>query len=169
LQKYNYMETMSIRGDRKKYHSTLIPNREGGSFMRLSTKSRYATRVMLDMAKQYNKGAIHSQDIAARQDISLKYLEQIIIPLKKACYIKSVRGAKGGHMLAKPPEDIRIGEIVALLEGGQSFTKCSENPEYCEQIDTCLTRPLWTEAARAMFEKLNSYTLSDLIEMGKRV
>jgi len=72
--------------------------------MKLSTKSRYATRLMLDMAKQYNKGAIQSQDIAKHQNTSQKYLEQIIIPLKRVNYIKSVRGAKGGHLLAKPPE-----------------------------------------------------------------
>jgi Rrf2 family iron-sulfur cluster assembly transcriptional regulator len=135
--------------------------------MRLSTKSRYATRIMLDMARQYNKGAIHSQDISARQGISLKYIEQILIPLKRGNYIKSIRGAKGGHMLAKPPEDIKVGEIVALLEGRSSLTDCSESPEVCNQVDTCLTRYLWKEAAKAMFEKLNSFTLSDLIEMGK--
>jgi Rrf2 family iron-sulfur cluster assembly transcriptional regulator len=70
-------------------------------------------------------------------------------------------------MLAKPPEDIRVGEIVALLEGRSSLTDCSESPEVCNQVDTCLTRYLWKEAAKAMFEKLNSFTLSDLIEMGK--
>lgn len=133
--------------------------------MRLSTKSRYATRLLLDMAKQYKKGTVQSQDIARRQNISQKYLEQIIIPLKKANYIKSVRGAKGGHMLAKSPEAITVGEIVALLEGGSSLTECSENPEACEKVDTCLTRYLWKEAAKAMYEKLNSITFSDLIEM----
>jgi len=136
--------------------------------MKISTKSRYGTRVILDMAKQYNNGAIQSQDIAKHQNISLKYLEQIIIPLKRANYIKSVRGAKGGHLLAKPPDAITVGEIVALLEGGSSFTECSENPEACNQADTCLTRYLWKEAAKAMFGKLNSFTLSDLIEMEKR-
>ena len=133
--------------------------------MRLSTKSRYATRLLLDMAKQYKKGTIQSQDIARRQNISQKYIEQIIIPLKKANYIKSVRGAKGGHMLAKSPEAISVGEIVALLEGGSSLTECSENPEACDKVDTCLTRYLWREAAKAMYEKLNSITFSDLIEM----
>ena len=133
--------------------------------MRLSTKSRYATRILLDMAKQYKKGTIQSKDIARRQNISQKYLEQIIIPLKKANYIKSVRGAKGGHMLAKSPEAITVGEIVALLEGGSSLTECSENPEACDKVDTCLTRYLWRETAKAMYEKLNSITYSDLIEM----
>jgi Rrf2 family iron-sulfur cluster assembly transcriptional regulator len=123
---------------------------------------------MLDMAKQYNKGAIQLQDIAKRQGISVKYLEQIIIPLRKAHYTTSVRGAKGGHMLAKPPEDIRVGEIVALLEGGTSFTECSEKPEVCNRVDTCSTRYLWKEAAKVLYEKLNSITLSDLIEMDKK-
>jgi Rrf2 family iron-sulfur cluster assembly transcriptional regulator len=133
--------------------------------MRLSTKSRYAARLLLDMARQYKKGAIQARDIAVRQNISQKYLEQIIIPLKKANYIKSVRGAKGGHMLAKSPDSITVGEIVALLEGGSSLTECSENPAACDRVDTCLTRYLWREAAKAMYEKLNSITFSDLIEM----
>ena len=72
--------------------------------MKLSTRSRYGTRLMLDMAQHYNEGPIHLGDIAKRQDVSVKYLEQIIIPLKKAHYIESVRGAKGGHILTKPPK-----------------------------------------------------------------
>ena len=87
--------------------------------MKLSTRSRYGTRLMLDLAEHYLKGPIHLKAIALQQGISVKYLEQIIIPLKKAKYIQSVRGPKGGHILAKPPSEISIGEIVALLEEGR--------------------------------------------------
>ena len=76
---------------------------------------------MLDMAEHYHDGPIHLVTIAKRQGISVKYLEQIIIPLKKADYIQSVRGPKGGHALARPPEEITVGEIVALLEEGASW------------------------------------------------
>ena len=94
--------------------------------MKLSTQSRYGTRLMLDMAQHYQSGADSLGDIAKRQDISVKYLEQIIIPLKKAHYIESVRGPKGGHTLTRPPEEITVGEIVALLEEGASLVECTE-------------------------------------------
>ena len=97
--------------------------------MKLSTSSRYGTRLMLDMAQHYLQGPIHLATIAMRQGISVKYLEQIIIPLKKAKYIQSVRGPKGGHILAKPPAEITIGEIVALLEDSASLAECSDNPD----------------------------------------
>ena len=132
--------------------------------MKLSTKSRYGTRLMLDMAQHYHEGPIHLANVAKRQGISVKYLEQIIIPLKKAHYVKSMRGPKGGHILAKSPGEITVGEIVALLEEGTSFVECSNNAEACERSQTCLTRGLWKEAAQAMFDKLHSITLADLMK-----
>jgi Rrf2 family protein len=133
--------------------------------MKLSAKSRYGTRLMLDMAQHYQDGPIHLANVAKRQGISVKYLEQIIIPLKKANYIRSVRGPKGGHALARPPEEITVGEIVALLEKGTSLAECSANDEACERSSTCLTRRLWQEAAQAMFDKLHSITLADVLKM----
>jgi len=135
--------------------------------MKLSTRSRYGTRLLLDMAQHYDQGPIQLGDIAKRQDISVKYLEQIIIPLKKANYVLSVRGPKGGHFLAKPPEDITLGEIVALLEAGASLAECSEHAEVCRRSATCPTRPIWKEAAQAMFDKLAAITLADLAERAR--
>jgi Rrf2 family transcriptional regulator, iron-sulfur cluster assembly transcription factor len=132
--------------------------------MKLSTRSRYGTRLMLNLAEHYLQGPIHLNTIALQQGISVKYLEQIIIPLKKAKYIRSVRGPKGGHILAKPPAEISIGEIVALLEEGASLAECSYNPESCGRSSTCSTRFLWQEAAQAMFDKLNSITLADVLK-----
>jgi Rrf2 family iron-sulfur cluster assembly transcriptional regulator len=134
--------------------------------MRLSTRSRYGTRLMLDMAQNYQDGPLHLTSIANRQGISVKYLEQIIIPLKKAQYVKSVRGPKGGHALARPPEEITVGEIVALLEDGVNLVECSERPESCGRSENCVTRHIWREAAGAMFAKLNSITLADLVKIG---
>ncbi|MBI4794321.1 MAG: Rrf2 family transcriptional regulator [Deltaproteobacteria bacterium] len=105
--------------------------------------------------------------IAQRQGISVKYLEQIIIPLKKAQYVKSVRGPKGGHILAKPPEEITVGEIVALLEEGTSLVECSYNDTVCERSEICPTRLVWREAAQAMFGRLESITLADLLKKTK--
>lgn len=131
--------------------------------MKLSTRSRYGTRMMLDMAQHYEDGPTQIGAIAKRQDISVKYLEQLIIPLKQANYVQSVRGPKGGHMLAKPPDKITVGEIVDVLEGGIHLTDCVENPDGCEKSKNCLTRTLWEEATRAMHEKLNGVTLSEMI------
>jgi Rrf2 family iron-sulfur cluster assembly transcriptional regulator len=135
--------------------------------MKLSAKSRYGTRLMLDMAQHYQDGPIHLANVAKRQGISVKYLEQIIIPLKKANYIRSVRGPKGGHVLARPPEEITVGEIVALLEEGASLAECSYNPTVCERSPICQTRYIWQVAAQAMFDKLHSITLGDLLKTAK--
>ena len=131
--------------------------------MKLSTRSRYGTKMMLDLAQHYDEGPTQLGNVAKRQDISVKYLEQLIIPLKKANLIKSFRGPKGGHILAKPPGEITVGEIVTLLEGGIDLAGCIENPEDCTKSDDCLTRGLWKEATEAMYDKLNSVTLSKMI------
>ena len=123
---------------------------------------------MLDLAKHYGGEFIQLKEISSRQGISLKYLEQIMIPLKKAKYVKGLRGAKGGYKLSKPPEEITVGEIVALLESGLPVTECSVNPEVCERSEFCLTRILWKEAADAIFEKLNAVTLADILARGLR-
>ncbi|MBW1703503.1 MAG: RrF2 family transcriptional regulator [Deltaproteobacteria bacterium] len=137
--------------------------------MRLSTRSRYGTRMMQDLAQHYDKGPVRIGEIAKRQDISVKYLEQLIIPLKQGNLIRSVRGPKGGHMLARPPEEISVGQIVKALEGGIELAGCIENPGECERSGSCLTRGIWEDASKSMYDKLNSITLSKLLEMEKGV
>jgi Rrf2 family protein len=119
--------------------------------------------MMLDLAQHYDEGPIQMGEIARRQGISVKYLEQLIIPLKEADFIKSVRGPKGGHMLARPPEGITIGEIVKVLEGGIDLSDCIENPDECNRSSSCLTRGIWEGATKAMYDRLNSITLSKFI------
>jgi Rrf2 family protein len=119
------------------------------------------------MAQHYNQGPIQLGDIAKRQEISLKYLEQIIIPLKKAHFIKTVRGPKGGHILARPPDEITVAEVVALLEEGVSLVECTERAEVCRRADTCPTRLIWKEASQAMINTLKSITLADLVEKAR--
>jgi Rrf2 family iron-sulfur cluster assembly transcriptional regulator len=135
--------------------------------MKLSTRGRYGTRMMLDLAQHFDKGPVQIGDIAKRQDISVKYLEQLIIPLKKANYIKSVRGPRGGHILAVSPEKVTVGEIVRILEGGIELTDCVSDPDLCSRSDHCVTREIWAEATQAMFDKLNAVTLAQMIEMAK--
>lgn len=131
--------------------------------MKLSSRSRYGTRMMLDLAQHYSEGPIQAGDIAKRQDISLKYLEQLLIPLKRADFIESVRGPKGGHMLAKSPEKITIGQIVEVLEGGIDLAECLEDVSVCKRSSDCLTRGVWKSATKVMVDKLNSITLSDVV------
>jgi len=121
--------------------------------------------MILDLAQHYGQGTVQLGEVANRQKISLKYLEQIIRPLKKAGFVKSFRGAKGGHMLNKPPGEITLGEVVALLEGGKTFVNCDSEPEVCNRVDTCVTRYIWMEAATAMYEKLAAITFADLLSM----
>jgi Rrf2 family protein len=135
--------------------------------MKLSTRSRYGTRLMLDMALHYNQGPVQLGDIAKRQGVSVKYLEQIIIPLKKAGFIESVRGPKGGHKLTKPPQEITLAEIVALLEEGTSLVECTDNHGVCQRAPTCPTRLIWKEVSEAMFDRLEAITLADLAEKAK--
>jgi len=132
--------------------------------MKLSTRSRYGTRMMVDLAQHYNEGPVQAGEIAKRQDISVKYLEQLLIPLKVAKFIKSVRGPKGGHMLALSPDEITIGQIVRILEGGIDLSGCVEDSDTCNRSAECLTRGIWESTTKAMNDKLNSITLSDVIK-----
>jgi len=131
--------------------------------MKLSTRSRYGTRLVLDLAKRFNEGPVSIGEIAGRQGISVKYLEQLIIPLKQGNFIKSVRGPKGGHMLSRPPEEITVGEVVKALEGGMSLADCVENPEECNRSEKCATRNIWRAASKAMYDKLDSMTLAGFL------
>ena len=135
--------------------------------MRLSTRSRYGTRMMLDLAERYDQGPTRLGEIAKRQDISVKYLEQLIIPLKQSNFIRSVRGAKGGHILARPPEEISIGQIVTALEGGTELIGCIGNPDECGRSDSCLTRCIWRDVSKAIYDQLHSITLSTILENEK--
>jgi Rrf2 family iron-sulfur cluster assembly transcriptional regulator len=120
--------------------------------------------MMLELAMHYGEGPVRISDIAQKQDISAKYLEQIIIPLKEAKLIKSVRGPKGGHMLAKPPGKISVGTIVKILEGGIDMTECVGVPGICEKSGDCAARTVWKAATKAVDDKLESITLSDMIK-----
>jgi len=140
-----------------------------GTDMKLSTKSRYGTRLLLDLAENDGDNFVQLKEISKRQGISLKYLEQIIIPLKKACLVESSRGASGGYRLARPPDRISVGEIVAILEGRKALTHCENDPEACERSESCSVRNLWKEATQALYDKLNGVVLSDLVSREKLI
>jgi Rrf2 family protein len=132
--------------------------------MRLSTRGRYGTRLMVDLAQHYADGPIPLAKIAKRQDLSAKYLEQLIILLKGAGLIRSVRGRRGGYMLARRPEDISVGEIVETLEGKLSVVDCVSEPELCYRSIECPTRDIWVGITDILKKQLFSLNLDYIIK-----
>ena len=119
--------------------------------MKISTKGRYALRLMLDLAMNDTGSPVSLKDVAKRQGISDKYLEQIISVLNRAGYVKSVRGAQGGYMLRKEPEDYTVGMILRLTEGSLAPVSCIEEDEVnCERQESCVTLILWKKMMRSV-------------------
>lgn len=129
--------------------------------MKISTKGRYALRLMLDIAEHGEDGPISLRDVAKRQGISDKYLEQIIAVLNKAQYVKSIRGAQGGYILTKPLEEYTVGMILRVTEGSLAPVACVEEQE-CERIDDCVMAQVWQKINTAVCEVVDSITLADL-------
>ncbi len=130
--------------------------------MKISTKGRYALRVMIDIATQKQEGYISLTDIAKRQEISNKYLEQIIGKLLKAGYLKSARGNSGGYMLSKKPKEYKVGDILRVMEEKLSPTDCVT--EGCSRQENCKTFSFWKGLDDVISEYVDSKTLEDLIK-----
>lgn len=133
--------------------------------IRLSTKGRYGTRLMLNLAQHHNEGqkATILRNVSKEEEISIRYLEQIIIPLKISKLVKSIRGAGGGYILARAPEDIRLSEILQALEGTCCLVECVEDEEYCERMSDCATHEVWDHASNMLKDYFESISLQDLI------
>lgn len=131
--------------------------------MKLSTRSRYGTRILLELARQSDRNPMQVSAISREQDIPAKYLEQLIRTLKKADLITSVRGAKGGHILARDPKTISLGAIVRLFEDQHELVKCISSPDVCHMADDCRVRLAWKEATDALYERLDAITIADLL------
>jgi len=136
--------------------------------MKLSTRGRYGTRALLDLALHGGKEPVPLKDIARRQQISLLYLEHLITPLVAAGMIRSTRGARGGVQLARPPQEIKLSEVVGLLEGSIAPVDCVNDPKACPRSELCVTRDIWIELKEAMDGVLESKTLHDLVQMQKK-
>lgn len=131
--------------------------------MKLSTKGRYGTRLMIHLAQEYEKKQpVLLREISEKQGISLKYLEQIVILLKNSGLIMSFRGAKGGYILSKPPEKIKLSEILSTLEGNMDIVDCIKYPEICKRVNKCITRELWEMVSEKINKTLSSITLKEL-------
>lgn len=131
--------------------------------MKLTTRSRYGTRMILDMAQHGGDGPVRIKDIAERQGVSVKYLEKLVRELKQAGFVKSRRGPRGGHELAKPLAEITVGAIVRVLEGDLTLVDCCDDGTTCPRMENCPTRAVWIEAARAMHASLDAVSLADLL------
>ena len=138
--------------------------------IRLSTKGRYGTRLMLNLAHHFNNGseAVILKNVSEDEDISIRYLEQIIIPLKINKLVKSIRGAGGGYTLARPPAKIKLCEILEALEGSCCLVECVEDPDYCDKINSCATHDVWTKASLMLKDYFTKLSLSDLMRMEKK-
>ncbi|MBQ8514071.1 MAG: Rrf2 family transcriptional regulator [Ruminococcus sp.] len=135
--------------------------------MMISTKGTYALRVMIDLAQHANEGYISLKSIAERQKISMKYLETIVSLLNKGGLVLSLRGKDGGYMLKRPAEEYCIGEILRLTEGGLTPVSChgfSEGERECENVDRCLTFPMWQKLDTLINEYLDKVSLRDLLD-----
>ena len=135
--------------------------------MKFSTRARYGTRALLDLAIHYDEGQVSLKDIAQRQQISTQYLEHLITPLLAAGIIRSTRGPKGGVSLARAPNKIILNEVIQVLEGSTAPVDCVDDPKLCPRSESCVTRDIWDEMKQAMNRVLESTNLQDLVERQK--
>lgn len=131
--------------------------------LKISTKGRYALRLMLDLALNNTGEYIKIKNISERQEISEKYLEQIVTSLSRASYVKSVRGAQGGYKLAKSPEEYTVGMILRLTEGSLAPVACLEDESECNKVDDCVTIEIWKQLDTAIKGVVDRITLADLV------
>jgi Rrf2 family protein len=132
--------------------------------MKLSTRTRYAVRAIIELAQNGSNRPLQLKVIAQRQDISIKYLEQLMAVLRSAGFVRSVRGSKGGYALAKAPNQIKMNEVLRRLEGTVATVECVENEDCCSRSADCVARYLWTQVENAIEQVLQSITLQDLVD-----
>ncbi len=132
--------------------------------IKLSTRTKYGILAILELAENYGKGPLRLRTIACHQNISAKYLEQLMIVLKSAGIVRSVMGSKGGYLLAKPPNQIKVSDCFNCLEGPVITTECVGNSSFCTRTADCIARRLWTDVQNTVMDLLRSITLQSLID-----
>ncbi len=135
--------------------------------MKLSTRTRYGMRAIIELAQHEGKRPLQLKVIAERQDISVKYLEQLMSLLRSAGFVRSVRGSKGGYVLAHAPDQVRLSEVFRCLEGPVTTAECTEDDSYCKRSSDCAARRVWVRVEAAIQDVLGSITLSDLVQESK--
>ena len=136
--------------------------------MKLTSRTRYGMRAMLELGLNYDKSPLQTKIIAQRQDISVKYLEQLMASLQTSGLIRGKRGTKGGYSLVKPPNMITLNEIFTCLEGPILMAECIDEKDYCDKSPDCVTRQLWAQIQGELVKMLKSITLQDLVEKAKK-
>jgi Rrf2 family protein len=136
--------------------------------MKLSTRGRYGTRALMELARRYGEGPVLLKDVAKKQEISLQYLERLMSPLAAAGLIHSTRGVRGGVWLAKPPQEIKLSRVIEAMEGPIVPVDCIGDPEVCNRSGLCASRDVWTEVQRAIYKVLDAITLADLVKRQER-
>ena len=136
--------------------------------MKLSTRGKYGTRALLDLALCQGARPVLLKDIAQRQQISLQYLEHLMSPLIAGGIVRSIRGAGGGVWLARPAAEIKLSEVIQILEGSTAPAECVNNPGVCARSESCATRDIWDEMKKAIDGVLEATTLQDLVERQKK-
>lgn len=131
--------------------------------MRISTTTHYASRLLLDLALNADVAPIPASRLAANTGIPVKFVEKIVRPLKAAGFVKSVRGAMGGHYLNCPPDDITLGSVVRLMDGGIRLSQCSAGDAHCAKCNDCRTRDVWRGVTEKLEQELDSITLADML------
>jgi len=132
--------------------------------IKLSTKGHYGARLMLDLALHYGEGPVLLKDIANRQEISVKYLWNLVESLRVAGLVESYRGRHGGYSLAKKPSEITMKDIIYVFEGRSCLVDCVCNPKYCERSEACVTRDLWGDISNQISDILEAVTLEDMMK-----
>lgn len=138
--------------------------------MRLSTRGRYGLKAMYQLAMHYGEGPIPLKQIADKENLSENYLEQLVSQLRREGLLNSVRGAQGGYMLAMPPKDITVGNILRILEGNLAPADCIIEDDYeCSNEDNCVTKLVWIKIKDSIDQVVDSITLQDMIEESKKI
>jgi len=132
--------------------------------MKLSTRTRYGMRAIIELAQYEGKRPLQLKAIADRQEISVKYLEQLMSLLRSAGFVRSVRGSKGGYILARPADQVRLHEIFRCLEGPVTTTECTADSDVCKRSADCIARDIWLEVEAAVQNVLSAITLADLVK-----
>ena len=136
--------------------------------MKMSTRARYGVRLMFELGLRYGGKPMLLKDIARNEELSEKYLSQLVMPLKASGLVNSVRGAQGGYLLARPPEQITVKDIVEVLEGDLAPSDCSKDNSLCSRSSYCITRDVWEKLEKSISKTLKSITLNDLVKKFKK-
>jgi Rrf2 family protein len=132
--------------------------------MKLSTRTRYGLRAIIELAENGSQAPLQTKAIARSQEISVKYLEQLMTILRSAGFVRSVRGSKGGYMLARSPNQIKLSDVFDCLEGHVTTVECVEDTSFCERAEDCVARQVWAQVQQAIKNVLQSITLQDMVD-----